>query len=148
MQIRNAATIAAAGLMVTACGGGGGRSAAFVRPPSPVYLSVYINNARVSISPGSVGAGPVIFQVANQSGQSQALAIADASSARTLATTAPISPQGTTQVDVDIRPGDYTIGIAAQGATEAQRSQTSPIRAASFQIGPARPNSSNQVLQP
>lgn len=148
IRIRQLATVAAASLVVTACGGGGGRSAALVRPPSPVYLSVYVNNSRVSVSPGSVGAGPVIFQVTNQSDRSQALAIAGAASARTLATTAPISPQGTTQVDVNIDPGQYTIGVAAQGRTEAQRSQSSPIRPASFHIGSSRPNSSNQLLQP
>lgn len=140
--------MAAATVGIAACGSGGGRSAALVRPPSPIALSVYVNDGRISVSPSSAGAGPVVFLVANQSSRSQALAITTAAGGRTLATTAPINPQGTTQVMVDIHPGEYRIGVAPHGRTEAQRSVPSPIRPVSFHIGRQRANSSNQVLQP
>lgn len=141
--------MAASALLVAACGSTGGRSASVLRPPSPVYVSVYINNARVSVSPGSVGAGPVVFVVANQASQAEALAISHAGGgAQPLASTAPINPQGTTQVTVDIKPGRYTVATAPRGATEAQIAQPSGIRAASLHIGRRRPHSSNQVMQP
>ena len=52
-------------LIATGCGGGS-TFANKPRPPTPINLTVYINNARVSISPASIGAGPVVFIVTNQ----------------------------------------------------------------------------------
>jgi hypothetical protein len=131
---------------VAACGSTGGKSAAVLRPPSPVNLSVYINDSRISVSPASVGAGQILFIVTNQASHSVALAISDGP--HTLATTAPINPQGTTQVSVNTRPGRYTIAAAAHGATEAQLTQHSPIAPATVHVGHARPSSGNQVNQP
>jgi hypothetical protein len=99
----------------------------------------------VSVSPAAVGAGPVVFVVTNQSSRSESLAVGDGS--RTLASTAPINPQGTTQVAVDLRPGTYTIATAPRG-TDAQQSQPSGIAGATIHVGRQRPSSSNQVLQP
>ncbi len=138
--------MAATAVAVAACGSTGGKSAAVLRPPSPVNLSVYISNARISVSPTSVGAGPVMFTVTNQANRAESIAVS--SGARTVATTAPINPQGTTQVTVNTRPGTYTIQAAPHGGTDAQLTQNSPIAAASLRIGRARPSSSNQVLQP
>lgn len=137
------AVIAAA---VAACGSTGGNSAALLRPPSPVNLSVYINDSRISVSPGSVGAGPIVFIVTNQASHAEALAVSRG--ARTFATTAPINPQGTTQVTVNTRPGRYTVAAAPRGATDAQLTQSSPIAPATIRVGRPRPSSSNQVLQP
>jgi hypothetical protein len=146
MRIRTMAAMAITALTATACGSTGGKSAAFLRPPGPVNLSVYISDSRISVSPASVGAGPIVFIVTNQASHAEALAVSDRT--RTLATTAPINPQGTTQVTVDTRPGRYAIGAAAHGATDAQASQSSPIAPATIQVGRERPSSSNQVLQP
>ena len=77
------------------------------RPPSPVNLSVYIDNSRVSLSPQSVGAGPVVFIVTNQADKSESLAIVHkgrTSIADALADTGPINPQATAQVKVNFRP--------------------------------------------
>lgn len=133
-------------LLASACGSTGGKSAAILRPASPVNLSVYVSNSRISVSPTAVGAGPVVFVVTNQSSQSEALAISNGS--RTLASTAPISPQGTTQVTVNLASGTYTIATAAHGSNDAQRSQQAAVAGARFHVGRPRPSSSNQVLQP
>ena len=138
--------MAVTALLVSACGSTGGKSAAMLRPASPVNLSVYVSDSRISVSPTSVGAGPVVFVVTNQSGHSEALAVSDGS--RTLASTAPINPQGTTQVTVNLTSGTYTVATAAHGANDAQRSVQSSVAAARFHVGRPRPNSSNQVLQP
>src|SRR6476620_10639061 len=61
-------------LALAGCGGSGS-FANDPRPPSPVSLTVYIGNARVSLSPQSVGAGPVVFIVTNQADTSESLAI-------------------------------------------------------------------------
>jgi hypothetical protein len=133
-------------MTLAACGSTGGKSAALLRPPSPINVSVYVNDARISVSPSAVGAGPVVFIVTNQASHSEALAVSTGS--HTLATTAPINPQGTTQVTVDTRPGRYTIQAAPHGASEAQLSVASPIAPATLRVGHPRSSSSNQVLQP
>jgi hypothetical protein len=115
------------------------------RPPTPVDLTVYINNARVSVSPSSVGAGPVIFIVTNQSTHTQALHVQGPG---THATTGPIHPQATSQVTVDVKPGDYIVGIDATGKTDASRATPTGIQAASLHIGKPRQNANNVLLQP
>lgn len=135
-------------LAVCGCGSIGGKAATEARTPTPVNLTVYVNDSRVSVSPASLGAGPVVFIVTNQASSAEALSISRAGQGGTLATTAPINPQGTTQVAVNFHPGDYTIATAPQGGTDASLSTAPPIRPASIHIGHARPSSSNQLLQP
>ncbi|MEO6858954.1 MAG: hypothetical protein ABI323_10250 [Solirubrobacteraceae bacterium] len=136
------------GLALAGCGSIGGKAATLARPPTPVNLTVYVNDSRVSVSPSSVGAGPVVFIVTNQASKAEGLSISRSGDSQPLASTAPINPQGTTQVAVNFRPGDYTIGPAANGGTDAALSVTPPLRSASIHVGGQRPSSSNQLLQP
>jgi hypothetical protein len=146
MRIRMIGILGAAALALTACGGGGGQAASELRPPTPINLTVYVNDSKVSVSPASVGAGPITFIVTNQASHAEALAISMGGS--TLASTAPINPQGTTQVSVNFKPGRYTISTGDQGKNDAQLSKQSSIRSASIHIGRERASSSNSVLQP
>jgi hypothetical protein len=146
MRIRTIGQLGITALIVSACGSAGGTSASLPRPANPVNLTVYVNDSRVSVSPATVGAGPITFIVTNQASHAEALAISKGGS--TLASTAPINPQGTTQVSVDFKPGEYTITTGQQGANDAQVSKQSAIRSASIHIGRERPSSSNSVLQP
>jgi hypothetical protein len=141
--------LAAGTLAFTGCG----NSTTFAnkpRPPVPVDLTVYVNNVRVSVSPSSVGAGPVIFIVTNQSTQAQRLTIvpAGASATQPLADTGPINPQATTQVTVDFQPGDYTVTTGGSGGTDATIATATPIQPAALHIGQPRPNSNSVLLQP
>jgi hypothetical protein len=147
MRIGTIGQLAVGALVLSACGASGGRSPTVLRPPSPVNLTVYVNDSRVSVSPTRVGAGPVVFIVTNQASRAEALAISKTGGS-TLASTAPINPQGTTQVSVDFRPGEYTIATRPRGRTDAQLTRPSSIRSASIHIGRRRPSSSDQLLQP
>jgi hypothetical protein len=137
--------IVAGGLAVAGCGS----TTHFVghnRPPTPVDLTVYINDARVSVSPASVGAGPVIFYVTNQASRTESLMIQPRSgSSQSLASTGPINPRSTAQVTVDFTPGDYTVGTSAQ--TDALPGSRS-IASATLRIGKLRANANNTLLQP
>jgi hypothetical protein len=146
MRIRTVGQSVIIALIVSACGSAGGQSPSASRPPNPVNLTVYVNDSHVSVSPAHVGAGPITFIVTNQASQAESLAISRGGS--TLASTAPINPQGTTQVSVNFAPGKYTIATGDQGASDAQRSKQSSIRPASIHIGHERASSSNSVLQP
>jgi hypothetical protein len=138
--------LALSALVLAACGSAGGTAASQQRPPDPISLTVYVNDSRVSISPTRVGAGPITFIVTNQASRAESLAISKGGS--TLASTAPINPQGTTQVSVDFGPGIYTVATGPRGRNDAQRSRQSLIRPASLHIGHERAGSSNAVLQP
>jgi hypothetical protein len=149
MRIRTIVMAGASALVMTACGSTGGKAASEAGAPTPVNLTVYVSDSRISVSPEVVGAGPVIFVVTNQASHSEALAISrGAAGSHPLASTAPINPQGTTQVSVTFKPGDYTISTAAHGRTDAQLSRASTIASASVHIGRPRSSSSNSLLQP
>jgi len=135
-------------LGVSACGGASEKVVSQIRPPTPINLTVYVNDARVSVSPAAVGAGPVIFIVTNQASQAVSLTISRSGQSHPLASTAPINPLGATQVAVDFKPGDYTIATGARGGTDAALAQPSSIQAASIHIGSQRPNSSGALLAP
>lgn len=147
MRIWMIAIVGTCGVAVSACGSSGGSLPTEPRAPTPIPLSVYVNDSRISVSPSSIGAGPVVFTVTNQASKSEALAISRAGGSGAIARTAPINPQGTTQVSVNFAPGDYTIATARNG-TDAQLSRPSPIRSALIHIGRERPSSSNELLQP
>jgi hypothetical protein len=146
MRIRTIGQLALGALVLSACGSAGGQSASLPRPPNPVNLTVFVNDSRVSVSPHTVGAGPITFIVTNQASRAESLAISRGGS--TLASTAPINPQGTTQVSVDFKPGRYTISTGPHGGNDAQLSNQSSIRPASIHIGRERDSSGNDLLQP
>jgi hypothetical protein len=153
--------VLAAGL--TACGSSGGHFANNPRPPSPVNLTVYINDHRVSISPASLGAGPVVFIVTNQASRAESLTIVPAgdasaqpatntpgcpSTSPALACTGPISPMATAQVKVNLVTGAYTVATTGSGGTAAAAATSPGIQPALLRIGGQRPNSSGQLLVP
>jgi hypothetical protein len=136
--------------LVAGCGSGGGHFANLPRPPSPVNVTVYINDQRVSISPSSVGAGPVVFIVTNQASQAQSVNIlpSGVSAGQALADTGPISPQATAQITVNLNRGDYSVATGPTGATEAAQATPSGIAPASLHIGKERPSASSQLMTP
>jgi hypothetical protein len=149
MRRRTIGTLVACAVLA-GCGGG----ATFAnkpRPATPVNITVYLNDSRVSVSPNSVGAGPVVFIVTNQASTSESLAVQSAggSTAQPLADTGPISPQATAQVTVNFSaPGDYTISAGKGGATDASIATQTGIQSATLHIGAPRPSGSNALLQP
>jgi hypothetical protein len=135
---------------LSACGGSQ-HFANRPRPASPVNMTVYINDQRVSVSPGAVGAGPVVFIITNQASNAESVAVTSSGGGNTqpLANTGPISPQATAQLSVNLRsPGSYTVGVAPNDSTEAAAATPTGIQSARILVGQPRPNSSNEVSQP
>lgn len=128
----------AVALAAAGCGGGGG-GVKETSPPLPINLTVYINDARVSLSPDTVGAGQVVFIITNQASSAQTLTLLPAGTpaAQAVASTGSISPQGTAQMKVELStPGDYSL------------TSTTAVQPATLHIGPLRPSGSNDLLQP
>jgi hypothetical protein len=150
MRTRTIATLALAALSAAACGS----SAKFAdrpRPATPVQLTVYINDTRVSVSPSSVGAGPVQFTITNQASSAESLEILapGPSGQQPLAQTGPINPQGTAQIAFDFESqGTYTVATGPKGSAEASLAAPSAIQPAALHIGVARAKSSGQLLSP
>ncbi len=146
---RTTFALLATGVLALAGCGGGAKFANKPRPATPVDLTVYINKQRVSVSPASVGAGPVIFIVTNQADKTESLTIQTAgNSGRPLATTGPINPQETAQVTVDFRRGEYTVSTGKSGGSDASLAGAPAIQPAALHIGRPRPSASNALLQP
>jgi hypothetical protein len=139
------ATIGVVALLMVALAGCGSTAhfADKARPPTPVNLTVYIDNARVSVSPSSVGAGPVMFIITNQASRAVQLTVRRATGGTALASTAPINPQATSSVSVDFGPGDYMVTTSAPNTLGP-----SPISPASLHIGHARANGNSTLLEP
>src|SRR5437763_10845170 len=150
MRSKTLGTLALAAALTSACGGGS-HFANRTRAPTPVNLTVYINDHRISVSPSSVGAGPVVFIITNQASNAESLAVmpSGGSGSQPLADTGPISPQGTAQLQVNLNnPGDYTVGISLNDTSQAAAATPTGIQPALVSVGPARASSNNQLLQP
>lgn len=143
------ATIGILAVTATVAAGCGGSQhfANQPRPPTPVNLTVYVNDSRILVSPSSVGAGPVTFIITNQASQAVSLTVQPASGGAALASTAPINPQATSEVQVNFTPGTYTVGTAVGGSDAAQVSPNQ-IQPTSISVGPQRENSNGALLQP
>ncbi len=140
--------ILAVSAAVAAGCGGGKHFANQPRPPTPINLTVYITDSHILISPSSIGAGPVTFIITNQASQAESLTVQPAGGGTALATTAPINPQATSEVQVNFTPGTYTVGTNGAGGSDASQATSSPIQSTSLFVGPQRQNSNSELLQP
>ena len=118
------------------------------RPASPLNVSVYVNDQRISVSPGSVTVGLVTITIANQSSNAQAIQISPAGGSSAVSTTGPISPQATDQVTVSLASGDYTIGVSPNNSTQAAAATPTGVAPGSLTVQGRRSNSNSQLLQP
>jgi hypothetical protein len=124
--------------------GGCGSSADYKndpRPPGPIVITGYISDQRVSVSPRSLGAGPISLIVTNQTGTAQRVTLESAGATGSgpgiRQVTAPISPRDTATLKVDVKPGSYSVHVGADA-----------IRAARLKVGPERTSAQNDLLQP
>jgi len=132
---------ATATLGLAACGGGDDDFANKKRPPTPINLTAFISEDRVSVSPRRFGGGPIILIVTNQTGDSQRVTLETDEPGGTQPgirqSTGPINPRDTASIKVTLRQGEYVVKV--------ERGAISPARLA---VGPQRPSAQNKLLQP
>jgi hypothetical protein len=104
------------------------------RPPSPIELTAAIDERSVIVSPASFGAGLVNLTVSNQTDEPTSLTLEGPTSAATNE----IPPGGTGSLKANLEEGEY----------EATAGAEVDIRPAELTVGPARPTSQNELLQP
>ena len=104
------------------------------RPPSPIELTAAIDEKSVSVSPGAIGAGLVNVTISNQTDEPTRLTLEGPTSE----TSGEIPPGATGAIKAALEEGDYE---AAAGAEV-------DIKPATLEVGPTRPSSQNELLQP
>jgi hypothetical protein len=135
------AAAVALGLGIAGCGGGDDDFANDPRPAASITLSAAISPGRVTVSPARFGAGPVELIASNQTSISQRLTLRSSRVGRPgqalRQTTGPINPGDTASLKADLAAGDYL--VTARSAT---------IDPARIIVGPRRPGSRDELLQP
>jgi hypothetical protein len=132
--------IALALLALAGCGGGGDY-ANKPRPPAPINVTAAITDSRVSVSPRTFGAGPIVLIISNQSSSAQKVTfqtdeLGGSQPGRKFNTT-PINPRATATLKVDVREGNWKLSTADGG-----------IRAAALSVGRKRKSSQGDLLLP
>jgi hypothetical protein len=109
------------------------------RPAVPVQITGVITDDKVTVSPNSLGAGPVVLTLSNQSKDAHTVTL----SGGTIKTEiGPINPLDTGTIQKTLDEGEYEVKA---GTTKAL---TREIRAAALKIGAPRESSSNETLLP
>lgn len=139
-RIRTAALFA--GLVGVLAIGGCGSDDKFEnepRPAVPVQLSGVITETEVEVQPRSIGAGPVILIVDNQTDQAHTITLEGPGGSEEVG---PINPRDAGRIQHDLAQGTYEVRA---GSDEAMDEEIEPAKLA---VGPKRPSSSNDVLLP
>jgi hypothetical protein len=111
------------------------------RPATPINVTAAITRDRVTVSPARFGAGPVVIIIANETNRAHRITIETdelgASTPGVKQSTAPINPQGTATLKLDLKRGRYT--VSADGSSI----QGMPVR-----VGRDRKSSSGDLMTP
>jgi hypothetical protein len=93
------------------------------RPPSPINVTAAIDGNRVRVSPGTFGAGLVVFVISNQSGAAQKVTFETdelgAAHGGIRSSSGTIGPRSTGQLKVDAPEGSYTLSASGGDITPA-----------------------------
>lgn len=111
------------------------------RPPTPIVVNAAILDEQLAVSPKKFGAGPIRLVVTNQTRGSKELRLETAGPETGLRQrTGPINPSDTASLQADLPEGEYTVTVG-EGDGEGGPSAT-------LAVGPERPNSNDDLLQP
>ncbi len=148
-MIRTAFALLVAAGATALAGCGAEQPAGRPTPAPPLNASVYIDDRAVSVSPGSVGAGPVIILIANQASSTLSLSVASSGpGGLTIARSRPIGSASFSQLSVDLQPGLYTLAADPAKATDAQLASPNPVASAALRVTAQRPSGEGALLTP
>ena len=123
------------------CGGSGGDYANKPRPATPINVTAAVSDSRVSVSPKTFGAGPIVMIVSNQTTSPQTVTLETeelgGSQPGLKRSTEAIGPRSTATLKVDVRQGSYAVSTGSQG-----------IDPASVEVGAARKSAQDELLEP
>jgi hypothetical protein len=117
--------------------GGTAHYANLPRPPAFVTLTSAVAHGHVLVSPSTIGAGPVMLIVANQTLTSQQVTVSRPAPLALDVNTGPINPGATATLQINLRPGSYVAQAADPRIVPTQ-----------ILVGPPRPSAKSQLLLP
>jgi hypothetical protein len=134
-------SVATLALVAPGCGGGDDDYENRPRPAAPINVTAAVTDEKVSVSPETFGAGPIVLTVSNQSGSPQTLTFETeeigGSGPGIRKKTTEIRAGGTGSLQVDVREGSYMVGVT-DGAIEP----------ATLEVSGKRASAQDQLLQP
>ena len=132
--------VAALSCGVSACGGGGDDYANKPRPATPINVTAAISTKKVSVSPKTFGAGPIVVIISNQTDVPQILVLETqelgGSKPGLRVRSNPIGPRDTGTMKVDVREGTYE--LSARGG----------VKAANLEVSGDRTSAQQELLEP
>jgi hypothetical protein len=135
-------TLALAAVVVLAgCGGDDDDYGNEPRPPAPINVTAAIDDERVRVSPATVGSGPVVIIISNQSGAPQTVTLETdeigGGSGGIRRSTREIASRSTGELKVDPPEGAYRLSVSS-----------GDIAPAELEVGERRRSAQNELLQP
>ncbi|MGH2798754.1 MAG: hypothetical protein ACRDM0_14015 [Thermoleophilaceae bacterium] len=109
------------------------------RPPVPLELTGVIQEDKVTVSPSSVGAGPLVITISNQTDARHTLTLEGESIKEEVG---PVAPLDTATIQRTLAPGSYEVRAGSMRAVKKE------IAPASLDIGKERENSNSELLLP
>ncbi|MCW3041607.1 MAG: hypothetical protein JWM31_3512 [Solirubrobacterales bacterium] len=136
---RTAVAACGVGLLALAgCGGSNDDYQNTARPAAFIKVTAYVSDKAISVSPSSIGAGPVSLIVTNQSGRAQRVTFeSGGDGAGFRQQTGPINPGAPATLTADVPPGTAVVRVDGGG-----------IKSARIKVGKERPSAQNELLLP
>jgi hypothetical protein len=128
-----AALLALPVLLLGGCAGEREDGEAAPRPPVPVTITAAIERGRIVLAPETVGAGPLVVLVSNQSGAPRRVALEPEDAGVRVAQA--VAPRGVARLALDAAPGRYALRVPG-------------LPAATLRVGRPRPSSRDRLLLP
>jgi hypothetical protein len=137
--MRTAALLAGGVIALAGCGDDEDDFANEPRPPVPIQITGVITDEKVEVSPNSLGAGPVVLTLSNQTGNDHTVTLEGGTIRERIG---PIKPLDTGTIQKTLDRGDYEVKAGSERAVARE------IRSASLTIGAPRDDSSDETLLP
>jgi hypothetical protein len=131
----------AAALGINAGCGGGEDFANDPRPPVPLQVSGVITDQRVTVSPDSFGAGPIVLIVSNQAEDSHTVTLEG--EGIPTERVGPINPLDTATLKKTVPEGKFKLSVDSD-----EEGVAAAIEPARIDVGSSRASGSDQLLLP
>lgn len=112
------------------------------RPPTPIQLTGVITEEKVTVSPGDVGAGPVVITISNQTKASRIVTLESTGGGNVREEVGPINPLDVATIQRTLDQGQYTVKAGSEAAVKRE------IEPATLNIGAPRESGSDDLLLP
>jgi hypothetical protein len=133
--------LCATGLALAACGEDDFENDP--RPAVPKQLTGVITPQKVTVSPSTLGAGPVVITVSNQDEDAHTVTLESADGGGTIREqVGPINPLDTATLQRTLTTGSYTVSAGSEAAVARE------VKPATLTIGKDRKSGSGELLLP